>query len=82
MQAMVAAGTVEIVYWDVLALYYNPLDSTLQGDRHILSQQQNLMYAHAALTFWMTPTYLVLGDLDEYLMTAKPTTVAEVRLDA
>ncbi|MEW5306536.1 MAG: hypothetical protein WDW36_008993 [Sanguina aurantia] len=79
-KAYIADGSVEIIMWDVMALNYDPsqTDSASQGDAHILSQQQNLMYAHAVLTYWMTPTYLVLGDLDEYFMTSRPMTIAEV----
>ncbi|MEW5302115.1 MAG: hypothetical protein WDW36_004925 [Sanguina aurantia] len=64
------------VYWPIVK-FFN-LTTGEFALLHYLSQHQNLMCAHAALSYWLTPSYIVFADLDEYLMTSKPTTIPEV----
>lgn len=39
--------------------------------------QNNVMF-HAVLANWLTPTLLIMGDIDEFLYFAKPMTVGQV----
>ncbi|PNW78538.1 hypothetical protein CHLRE_09g393100v5 [Chlamydomonas reinhardtii] len=72
-QALVSAGRLRLVYWQELPSF---MDGN-RKQRHPYASQI-LIYNHGLLALWPELAVAAIADVDEYLVTPQPTTMAQV----
>ncbi|PNH08448.1 hypothetical protein TSOC_004975 [Tetrabaena socialis] len=78
-QALVREGRLRIVVWDELPHFFD-VDDVGAYVRHPYAAQ-SLIYNHALVALWAEAAVAAVVDLDEYLMTARKTTLQRVMQD-